>query len=97
MKQHKKSFRHDSLQDTQSVLKILHAVIEGLETGNLVLSDNHDEIILNPDGLLQLKLTASQDDTQCTLAVKVSWQVKSDKGLEKNALRVFAKKKNLPD
>ncbi len=91
MKQPKKNFRHDSLQDSQSILKILHAVTEGLEQGNLVLSDDADEIALSLSGLMQLKLTASQEDNKYTLALKVSWQTEDHKPAKKNTLQVFSK------
>jgi amphi-Trp domain-containing protein len=91
MKQHKKNFRHDSLQDRQSILNILHAVTEGLEQGNLILSDDDDEIALTLAGLMQLKLTASQEDNKYTLALKVSWQTEANKTPKKNTLHVFSK------
>ncbi len=91
MKQPKKNFRHDSLQDRQSILKILHAVTEGLEQGNLVLSDDADEIALSLSGLMQLKLTASQEDNKYTLALKVSWQTEDRKPAKKNTLQVYSK------
>jgi amphi-Trp domain-containing protein len=93
MKQPKKNFRHDSLQDKQSILKILHEVIEGLETGHLVLSDDYDKITLTPQGLLQLKLTASQEENKYSFAVKVSWQLEAEKTARKNNPRVVAKPK----
>jgi amphi-Trp domain-containing protein len=90
MKQHKKSFRHDSLQDRQSILKILHAVTEGLEQGNLILSDDDDEIALSLAGLMQLKLTASQENNKYAFALKVSWQTETDSP-KKSTLHVFSK------
>ncbi len=90
MKPHKKSFRHDSLQDQQSILKILHAITAGLEQGNLILSDSHDEIALTLAGLMQLKLTASAENTNYTLALKISWQTETEKPLLKNTLQIFS-------
>jgi len=88
MKQHKKSFRHDSLQDTQSISQILTAINEGLENEKLVFSDEEDEILLNPKGLLQLKVTATQDDNTHSFSFKVSWQTRNVKINKKNKLKV---------
>lgn len=88
MKQNKKSFRHDSLQDQLSILQILSAVSEGLEKGRLVLSDENDEIILSPQGLLQLKLSATQEDNRCSFSLKVSWQTEDEKIAETKALSI---------
>lgn len=88
MKQDKKSFRHESLQDQQSILKILAAVTAGLEKGKLVLSDAEDEIVLNPQGLLQLKLSAAQDGNRYSFSLKLSWQTENEKMTEKNILHI---------
>lgn len=88
MKQNKKSFRHESLQDQQSILQILAAVTKGLEKGKLVLSDDNDEIVLSPAGLLQLKLSAAQEDNRYSFSLKVSWQAEDEKNTQKNSLHI---------
>lgn len=88
MKQNKKNFRHESLQDQQSILKILAAVTEGLEKGRLVLSDENDEIVLSPQGLLQLKFSAAQEDNRSSFSLKVSWQTEAEKIAQKNILHI---------
>jgi amphi-Trp domain-containing protein len=90
---HKKKFHHQSIQDTQSVLKILSAVIAGLEQGQLVLSDQQNEITLSPQGLLALKLTACQDDDEHALSLKMRWQTETKETAQKNTLSVYAKPK----
>ncbi|MDF1581716.1 MAG: amphi-Trp domain-containing protein [Methyloprofundus sp.] len=79
MKQEKKSFRHESLQDAQSIEKILAAISESLGKGKLKFSDEEDEIIFQPEGLMKLKLTAGQDGNEQRFNIKVSWQLDSDK------------------
>lgn len=91
MKQDKKSFRHESLQDQQSILKFLYAISEGLENGKLVLSDEEDEISLSPEGLLQLKLTATQEGNHYNLGLKLSWQSSTEKSHRPNSLQIATK------
>ncbi|MBE0470961.1 MAG: amphi-Trp domain-containing protein [Methyloprofundus sp.] len=79
MKQEKKSFRHESLQDAQSIEKILAAISESLGKGKLKFSDEEDEIIFQPEGLMKLKLTAAQDGNEQRFNIKVNWQLDSDK------------------
>ncbi len=88
MKQHKKSFRHESLQDSQSISEIISALNEGLQTGTLAFSDEDDEILLNPEGLLRLKVTASQDQNKHSFSFKVSWQTRDEKQAKKKKLKV---------
>lgn len=73
MKQIKKQFSHDSLQDADSIKAILKAITAGLGKGKVVLSDDSDEIILEPQGLLNLKVSASQDEDRSSLTLRVSW------------------------
>ncbi|MCW8963644.1 MAG: amphi-Trp domain-containing protein [Gammaproteobacteria bacterium] len=88
MRQSKNSFRHDSLQDTKSIRKILEAVTEGIEKGKLVFSDEDDKIVMKPDGLLELKLTASQEDNRQRVNIRISWQEESKKKGSKKRLSV---------
>ena len=88
MRQSKNSFRHDSLQDTKSISKILEAVTEGIEKGKLVFSDEDDKIVMKPDGLLELKLTASQEDNRQRVNIRISWQEESKKKGNKKRLSV---------
>lgn len=88
MKQDKKSFRHESLQDRESILKILTTLVDGLEKEKLVLREGEDEMILNPQGLLQLKITATQEENRYNLGLKISWQTESKKITDKNSLQI---------
>jgi len=88
MRRDKNTFRHDSLQDTKSISKILEAITEGVAKGKLVFSDEDDKIILSPDGLLELKVTASQEDNRQRVNVRISWQVESKTKNNKKSLTV---------
>jgi amphi-Trp domain-containing protein len=90
MKPNKKSFRYESLQDSQTILKMLNAMTDGLEKGKLVLRDDADEIVLTPQGLLQIKVTAMQEDNRCSFGLKVSWQIEDEKTTQKNVLHISA-------
>lgn len=88
MRRDKNTFRHDSLQDTKSISKILDSITEGLAKGKLVFSDEDDKIVLSPDGLLELKVTASQEDNRQRINVRISWQVESKTKINKKSLTI---------
>lgn len=79
MRHDKNSFRHDSLQDAKSISKILDAVTKGIAKGKLVFSDEDDKIILEPDGLLELKVKASREGDRQRVNIRINWQVESRK------------------
>ena len=45
MRQAKKKFNHESMQDTKSIKGILKSITKGLSKGTIVLSDEHDDLI----------------------------------------------------
>ena len=79
MRQGKNSFRHESLQDQESIQKILEAITRGIASGKVTFSDEDDKMVMQPEGLLQLKLTASQEDNRQRINIRVSWQVENSK------------------
>ncbi|WP_031435391.1 amphi-Trp domain-containing protein [Methylomarinum vadi] len=87
MKPSKKSFQHESIQDAKTIQKILNAISEGIGKGELQFSDEDDEIVFHPEGLMQLKVSAAQDGNQQRFNIKVSWQLDSEK-LKNKSLKV---------
>jgi len=88
MSNDKKSFTHLSLQDAKSIKPILDAISKGLNKGEMVFKNEQDEIVLNPDGLLRLKISASKADNRHKVNVKISWEVAEDKPDKKNSLSI---------
>jgi amphi-Trp domain-containing protein len=91
MRQGKKNFRHESLQDRDSIQAILKAITQGVAKGKLTLSDEEGEMELNPDGLLQLKVTAAQDTDRHRLNLRITWQVEEGKLKQGGNLKVKSK------
>ena len=79
MRRNKESFKHESLQDAKSIQDILKALTKGIGKGKLTFSDEDGEILMEPEGLLNLKVTASQDETQNRVSIRISWQDIEDK------------------
>ena len=92
MRQGKNSFRHESLQDAGTIQDILESLSKGIARGRLTFSDEDGEIVMEPDGLLNLKVTASQDEGRHRLNIRITWQAE-DKVQQKKPLRVKAGKK----
>jgi amphi-Trp domain-containing protein len=74
MRQSKKSFRHESLQDAETIQDILKSITKGINKGTLTFSDQDGEIVMEPEGLLNLKVTASQDESRQRIDIRISWQ-----------------------
>jgi amphi-Trp domain-containing protein len=70
----KESFKHESLHDAKSIQEIMKAVTKGIAKGRLTFSDEDGEILMEPEGLLNLKVTASQEETQNRVNIRITWQ-----------------------
>ena len=74
MKRGKLSFRHESLQDAKTIKGILKALTEGMASGKLSFSVADDSIELHPAGLMNLKITARQEDNLNRVNIRITWQ-----------------------
>jgi amphi-Trp domain-containing protein len=91
MKRRKNSFRHESLQNRDSIQAILNALTEGIAKGKVTFSDDDDNISMTPDGLLNLKLTVSQEENRNRINLRITWEDQEEKPLKKLRLSVKAK------
>ena len=91
MKRRKNSFRHESLQNCDSIQAILKALTEGIAKGKVTFNDDDDSISMAPDGLLNLKLTVSQEDNRNRINLRIVWEDQKEKTLKKSRLSVRAK------
>ena len=67
------SFRHESLQDAKSIKSLLRAIERGLADGEITLKDEEGKLVLTPEGLLRLKITASHEEDRQKLTIRISW------------------------
>lgn len=87
MAQSKNSFRHESLQDLQSIQRILKAITKGIGKGRLVFSDEDGELKMEPDGLLNLKVTGESNDSRNRLTIRITWQAEEKAKSKKLSVR----------
>ena len=88
MRSRKKSFRHQSLQDETSIQDILKSITSGIAKGKITFSDEDEKIVMRPEGLLDLKVTAAQEDNRNRFNIRISWQVEDDGEKKKKSLSV---------
>lgn len=74
MKSGKLSFRHESLQDATEITEILTAISRGISRGKLSFNDTEDSIELTPEGLMNMKITASKEDSMNRVNIRIAWQ-----------------------
>jgi amphi-Trp domain-containing protein len=88
MRNGKRSFRHQSLQDEKTIQEILKSIASGLAKGKITFSDEDEKIVMRPEGLLDLKLTATQEENRNRFNIRISWQVDDSREKKKKSLSV---------
>ena len=88
MRNGKRSFRHQSLQDEKSIQDILKAISSGIARGKIIFSDEDEKIVMRPEGLLELKVTALQEENHNRFNIRISWQTEDDAVNKKKRLSV---------
>lgn len=74
MKNDDKDFNHESLQDRDTIVQLLSSLQRGLKKGTLRFSDEDNEIVLKPSGLLNLAIKASSSAELNVIDLRISWQ-----------------------
>ena len=88
MRSGKRNFRHQSLQDGKSIQDILKAISSGIAKGKITFSDEDEKIVMRPTGLLDLKITAAQEENRNRFNIRISWQEEDDGVKKKKSLSV---------
>ena len=88
MRSGKRNFRHQSLQDGKSIQDILKAISSGIAKGKITFSDEDEKIVMRPAGLLDLKITAAQEENRNRFNIRISWQEEDDEVKKKKSLSV---------
>jgi len=88
MRSGKRNFRHQSLQDEKSIQDILKSISSGIAKGKVTFSDEDEKIVMRPEGLLDLKVTATQEDNRNRFTIRISWQVDDGGEKKKKSLTV---------
>ena len=85
-----KTFRHESLQDSESIQDLLQSLCKGLARGKLKFSDEDGDIVLAPRGLLNFRLSATADESEDRVSIKISWQ-RDGKHRKERKLKIASK------
>ena len=66
-------FKHQSLEDTESIIKYLEALKEGFESGALLFSSDGRQLMVKPHGLINLDVEARYKSGEFALTLKLNW------------------------
>jgi amphi-Trp domain-containing protein len=70
------SFKHESLQDCDSIVKYFNALSEGFCNGSLSFSTDSKRLQLKPRGLIRLGVEANRKGDQVKVSLTFRWSEK---------------------
>lgn len=83
-----KRFRHESLQDAKTIKSLLSALAKGFSKGEMTLGDDDDELVLVPEGLLNVRIKAERDDGSSSFSLRVTWSDPQEAAPDKGGPRI---------
>ncbi|MFT6917302.1 MAG: amphi-Trp domain-containing protein [Motiliproteus sp.] len=83
----KTTFKHEALLDPADIQDLLKAISKGLGKGTLEFSDDKGVLTLEPQGLLYLKVSSSEEEDRQQFDIKVRWD-KHPKTLSKKLPKI---------
>jgi len=66
-------FRHESVQDQETIARYLDAISEGIKSGRLSFRTNGDELLLEPVGLMDLEVKAKWTEAESKITLRMNW------------------------
>ncbi len=84
-------FKHETLQDTDSITEYLKVITEGFESGEIVFKNDKEQILLHPDGMIELEIKAKKKDKKVKLSLKLKWKEKTSAEEDQNRLIIDTK------
>ena len=66
-------FKHESMQDSDSIVHYLQALSEGFSQGALMFSTDGKRLVFKPEGLIALSVEAKRKGEQVKLTLKLRW------------------------
>lgn len=87
-----REFKHESLQDRESIIRYLNTITEGFGKGEIIFRSDSEQIILKPWGLLKLEIKASQKDDKIKLSLKFVWKERDTRDDDKKSTLIIEPK-----
>jgi amphi-Trp domain-containing protein len=84
-------FKHESLQDRESISKYLKTLTDGFQASELIFRNDVEQIILNPEGMIQMELKAKRKDKKVKLSLKLEWKERPHTGDKEDKLVIDSK------
>ncbi|SDB08475.1 amphi-Trp domain-containing protein [Desulfonatronum thiosulfatophilum] len=74
-------FRHESLQDRESIGKYLNALSDGFQNGKLQFSWKDKRLVLEPQSLIKFDIETMKTDGEVKMTLRFRWEQASESSM----------------
>ncbi len=67
-------FKHESVQDRESIVKYLDALSAGFAEGRLSFTLEDKEFVFEPEGLLDFEIKTRRKGDASRISIRISWK-----------------------
>lgn len=83
-------FKHESLEDSKSIVKYLQALQEGFEKEALLFASDNRRLVVNPSGLINMEVEAKRKGDDIKLTLHFRWSEDDSRDTKKQPLNIQA-------
>lgn len=83
-----RGFKHESMQDAQTIAQYLKALEEGFAKGEIVFETKGKAFALHPKGLLRFDVEAKKKSDRCKVIIKLTWKDEPDQPVADEPLAI---------
>lgn len=81
-------FSYESIQDCTTIVAHLNALAEGFANGRVAFVADHQQLSLEPRGLLSFRLKVDRRSRRVKLTLKVSWKDEAEEAVVRDPLTI---------
>ncbi|MDY6832797.1 MAG: amphi-Trp domain-containing protein [Thermodesulfobacteriota bacterium] len=67
-------FEHESYQDRETIKHYLESLLQGIESGKIVMNSEKSDITLDVNSLIKFKVTAQKKSDRNKMELVLSWR-----------------------
>ena len=83
-------FKHESLEDSKTIVKYLKALQEGFEQESIMFTSDSRQLVINPCGLINMEVEAKRKGDDIKLTLQFRWSEQDNKETDKQPLDIKA-------
>lgn len=75
------NFKHKTQKDAAHIADYLHQLAEGIENGTINFDNGVDQLVLRPEGIVDMKIESKTDGEKSKIEIEFKWSENQERKL----------------